>query len=355
MAEHVLAAVRVPEGYVAELDIAADRLPVLALRLEGRAVLLDHLGRVRDERLLLEQAHHALNIRLQGKNVRDVAGNLLDRLEDADGVRRKRGQRADQHQILEHKRAAARQHNRRRQRAEKHHKRNVHRAEPRRLHRGNAHILRDLLEFAAILILNDKRFRRARAHDALVVRARDPRIHLAHAAVPAQDAVLKPRREQRNHRHNQNDRRREARIEQEHRPEHAEHVEDRPQNIDRVPRNHARDPVGVAHDAGKQIPHRRDIIIGKRERLQMHKARPLHVAPHLHFNAHGAPRKQDYRQRLHADHARIQRGKARQSGGVPRLDKLVDRIPLKQRQRNVDAGAHHIEREHDKNQLTVRL
>ena len=344
--QHVLVAVRIAEGNVAEFDLAADRLPVLALGLKGRAVALDHLGRVRDQRLLVKQSHDALDVRLERQNIRDIPRDLLDRLEDAHRVGRERRERADQQKIGEHQRAAARENDRRGQRAEEHDKRDIHGGEPRRLHGGHAHILRHGLKLAAVLILDDERFRRARAHDPLVVRAGDPRIHLAHAAVPAQDSILKPAGQKRNHRHNEDDRRGQAGIEEEHCDKHAEHIEDCPQDIHHIPRDHARDTVGVAHDPGEQIAHRGHVVIRERERLQMHKAGALHVAPQAHFNAHGAACEQDDGQRLQHNHGGIRHREPRQAGVVPRLDEFIDRVPLEQRQSNVDAGAHKVQRQH---------
>ena len=45
------------------------------------------------------------------------------------------------------------------------------------------HLLRHFLEFLDVLVLDDERLARLRAHDALVVGAGDARVHLAHLSL----------------------------------------------------------------------------------------------------------------------------------------------------------------------------
>ena len=78
----------------------------------------------------------------------------------------------------------------------------------------------------------------------------------------------------------------------------------------------------------------------------MHKAGALHIPPQAHLNAHGTACEQDDRQCLQHDYPGICRREPRQAGSVSRLNELVDRIPLEQRQGNVDAGAHKVQRQH---------
>ena len=100
--EDVFAAVRVLEGDVLKLDFAFDRLPVFLFRLEGGAVFGDDFGGVLDHRLFIQQVHDPLDVRLGGNQFRDVGGEVLDRLEDADRVGRKGRQGPERHQAAQH-------------------------------------------------------------------------------------------------------------------------------------------------------------------------------------------------------------------------------------------------------------
>ncbi len=142
----------VVEPVVVELDVAPDVRPVFAARLEAVAESFDDLGRIRDLRLRLQHAHHALCRRLRrlqiGKDARDVA----DRLEDAGGILHKRRQRADGDQLrhVEHVLSALPEHQRRRHRAQTGDDRHEQRAQHRGADGGRAHDPRQLREFLAV-------------------------------------------------------------------------------------------------------------------------------------------------------------------------------------------------------------
>ena len=94
VAEHVLAAVRIAEGYVPEFNVAAYRLPVFALRVQGVAVFFHDLGRVLHERLGVEQPGDALDAGLDAYEFGYVFRHQLHGLEDAHGVSGEGGERA---------------------------------------------------------------------------------------------------------------------------------------------------------------------------------------------------------------------------------------------------------------------
>lgn len=92
-----------------------NRLPVLRLGKQRVAVFFNHLGRIGHVRSFVKQGAHALNIDLQGQNLRQQPGQVLDRLKYADGIGGEGGQGAKQHQMLMHHHPAAAEYDRRRQ------------------------------------------------------------------------------------------------------------------------------------------------------------------------------------------------------------------------------------------------
>ena len=318
--QHVLAAVRVAERDVAELDVAAQRLPVFALGVEGIAVAGDDLRRVGDLRLFVQQARHALNGGLQRDEFCDVRGRHLDRLENADGVGREGRERGDLQHLLLHHIAAAQQHDGHGRRGAEQHEGDIHGVQPRGTDAAVVHLLCQRTERGRVLLLDAEGLRRLRAGDALVERAGDAGVQLADAAVPVQDAILKIAREDGDDRHDDDNDKGELPVEQQHRGERAEHIEHGPEDIRQVPRDHGGDARGVAHDAAEQIAHRRDVIERERQRLQVREEVRAHVAPGAHLDLHGVARKGHNGQGLQQDDAEIAQRVGQQARQRPGLD-----------------------------------
>ena len=208
------------------------------------------------------------------------------------------------------------------------------------------HLRRKLAEGAGHSLLDDEGLGRLGAGDALVERARDAGIQLAHLAVPVQDAVLEIGRQDSHDRHDQHHDQRELPVEDQHGHHGAGHVEQRPEDVREVPRDHAGDTVGVAHHAGEKITDRRDVIEGKGQRLQVVEEPLLHVAAEVHLDAHGVVAEPHDAQSLQNDQRQIHQRVGKQARGHTLFDKIADGIALHERQHHVHKGAKAVEGQH---------
>ena len=152
----------------------------------------------------------------------------------------------------------------------------------------------------------------------------------------------------RNGRNNQDNHQRQPPVEQQHRSEGAQHIEHGPEDIRQVPGNHAGDAVGVAHHAGENIAHRRDIVEGEGKRLQVGKEVAPQIPAHAHFNGHGVPGKQHHRQGLEQNHHQVEEAVGHNARQGASLDKVPDGVALQQRQRHIHRRTQGVEGEHSR-------
>ena len=105
--EDFLLPIRIVKRNVAKLDLPTDGLPILLVWVKYIAIALLYLRAINDLRLHIEQACHALNIRLHGDGLRNGARQLLNRLKNADCIRSEGGERANLDQVFLHHLPAA--------------------------------------------------------------------------------------------------------------------------------------------------------------------------------------------------------------------------------------------------------
>ena len=344
--QYILAAVGIAEGYIPELDLAPQRLPIFLFGVEGIAVFGLHLRGVLHLGLLVQQVGDPLDGGLQGDELGDVGRRHLDGLEDAHRVAGKGRQGGQLQHLVQHQIAAPQQHDGHRHGAEKQYQRDVNGVEPGGPDAGILHLGGELVKSVAGLVLHHQGLGGLGAGDAFVKGAGDAGVQLAHLSVPVEDAVLEISGEHRHDGHDEDDHQGQLPVEQQHGNKAAAHVKQRPQNIGEVPGDHAGDAVGVAHDPGQQIAHRGHVVEGKGQGLQMVEQLIPHIPAHEHLDAHGVPGKGHHRQRLQHDDRQIGQGIGPQALQRASLDKIADGVPLEQRQYHVHQGAYAVEHQH---------
>ena len=325
----------VGEGHVAELYVADDGLPVLALGMEGVAVLFAHGLAVAHIGFGVEQTGDALDVRLERYEHRKVLGKYLHRLEDAHGVGDEGRERAQaQHPVKAHVSALI-EHDGHGQRRAEEHQRDVYGAELFGLYAGIARLTGEVFKFLVVRALDDQGLGGLGAHDALVEGARDAGAELAHAAVPVQDAVLEIRRQQRHDGHHEYDHDGELPVEQQHRYEHEDEVAQRPEHIREVPGEHARDAVRVVHHAADEVADGRDVVEGEGELLQMCEEPAPEVAAEVHLDAHRDVAEAHDRERLHQNRGKVGDGEGPEAAQRAGLDEVRHGVALEERKRSV--------------------
>ncbi len=110
MFQDIFVSVRITKGHVPKLDIPFYRFPVFGFSHKAVPIFFHHLGRILDGGHLLQQSGDPLDIGLSGDNIRQNAGDLLDRFEDTHRIGGKRRQGTDFHQTLHGQVSAAGKH-----------------------------------------------------------------------------------------------------------------------------------------------------------------------------------------------------------------------------------------------------
>ncbi len=344
--QHVFAAVGVAEGHVPELNIAFQRLPVFPLGMEHIAVPFNDFRSVRNLRLFIHQTRHTLNGSLQGDKLRNIGGGHLDWLKDAHGVGGKGGEGSNLQNMLRHHIAAPQQHDCHRHGGEKQNQRDIHGVQPGGADTRVMHGSCQLAEVFRALLLDAQGFCGFRTGNAFVKGAGNLGVDFAHLPVPVQNAVLEIAGQNGDGRHDENDHQRQLPVQQQHGSKRAQHIKQRPQNIRHIPRQHTRNAVGIAGDAGEHIAHGRDIIKRQRQGLQMGEKVSAQILANIHFNLHGVVAESHNRQRLRHNGKKIAKAVGKQSPQGVRLNKILNGIPLKQWQQHVNQGAKPVENKH---------
>ena len=131
------------------------------------------------------------------------------------------------------------------------------------------HFAGQIVEFLLDLVLNDQRFGRLRAGDALVERAGDLRVLLAHAAVKKDELFLEIRAREHQHRHNDHHTQRQLPVERKHHHDRQQQIRDVPHSLHQAPGQCACNAVGIGHDARVGIADAVLVEIREGQRLQM--------------------------------------------------------------------------------------
>ena len=278
MLENVLVAVGVAEGHVFELDIAVQLLPVFLFGAERVAVLLHDLRRILHIGLCLHERGEALDVDLHVHKAGERLHEPLDRLHHALRIVHKHGERADEHHALARDDAAAPEDERERERGSERCCGNEDRAEVHRADADLFHVGGQLVEFLLHLILNDERFRRRRAGDALVEGAGDAGVFLAHLPVEEHELLLEVHGRDRHDRHDHEHAQCHLPVKDEHHNDGAHEICRMPHALGHAPGERARNAVGIGHDARVDIADAVLVEVGERKRLQMVEALALEIA-----------------------------------------------------------------------------
>ena len=91
------------------------------------------------------------------------------------------------------------------------------------------------------------------------------------------------------------------------------------------------------------ISHRRFIVIGQGQLLQMDKAGPLHVAGQVHLYDHRLPGKDDGADRLEENRPHVDRGKLHRALRRHPHHEMVDRVLLVQRENDINDRGNRVE------------
>ena len=352
-------ALLIGEAHVIERHFAADRLPVLAPRVQDVPVLLHDLGRIDHLRGRVEQRNDAFGGGLRVLQLRKDARQLLDRIEHLRRIRDKRHERA--HRDRAHKgglplqRACAAQHQRKAgaDGAHRDHQREERGAQQRSADGDAPHVPGQLVELARVLFLAHERLGRHRAHDALVERAGDAAVLLARLPLVEQDAFLQKHADHRQRRGDRNDHEREPPVERKDRDDAAGHIEQRVQHVHKAPGDHLGQAPHVRNHARHQIAHGRPVVERKGQVLQLFKRfLPDGIGNgHLHL-----ARTRDEHKRTHPLHGH-ERGvhgrKAPQPVRGFRRDERVDGIAREQRVRHVHERHDHKRQQNDRDKAAV--
>ena len=103
------------------------------------------------------------------------------------------------------------------------------------------------------------------------------------------------------------------------------------------------------------IPHRRCIIIGKRKRLKMLKLRPLQIFSHIHFDYGCRMYGNVYAERLKNDHSHIHQSKHTDSVFCVRHNKVIDRVTLEKRNKNIHSCKQNVQSQCDQKVFFIRF
>ena len=171
--KHLLA-ILIAEGDVLKVDVADKLGPVFLLGMEIVAEDGLHLGAVNDIRFGFQQGNHAFCRGLGGLQLREDAGDIAHRLEEADGVVDKHLQRADGHHrahdfhAMDDGRTALPQRIGGAKRADRHHNGQEQRAQRRRTDGGLLHVGRNSVELLNVEVFTHKGLGGLCAVDALI-------------------------------------------------------------------------------------------------------------------------------------------------------------------------------------------
>ena len=194
-------------------------------------------------------------------------------------------------------------------------------------------------EFAGVFFLAYQRFRGLRAHDALVERAGDPGIGLAHLAVVLQNLLLKDHRHHGDDRHDRQHHQRQTRAQGEHVNRGHDDVAHAPRKVDQPPADGVAQSLGVAAHAGDQVADGRLVVKRERQLLKPAEADFADVVRHARFNAAGREAEDENQRHLRQNHQRVANGEAREA--LQRLvgDEGIDGFRRQKRDFHVDARA----------------
>ena len=347
--QHVFRAVGVVEGHVLKGDVAKERLPVLPLGREGGAVLLHHFGAVGDFGLQLQQGGDPLDVGLGGDEVGDGAGQGLHRVGDAQGEVHKDGQLANANRAPQHHVAAAGEDKGHGQGGEEADDGHVHGVEQHRPHGGLPHAGGDFLEGGGVLVLDDQGLGGLGAGDALVVVAGDVRVDAPHLPVDFQNLFLEVQRQQGDDGHHHNHQQGQLPVDGQHHRHRADDVGGAPEDVHQAPGEHRANLVGVAHHPGHNGAHRRGVVVGEGEALQVDKELLLQIPAQVHLHLQAQAGQEDGANHLDEHHGEVEHGKAEHALAGVGGDKGVHRVAGEQGVGDVAGGAgqhHHHQRQH---------
>ena len=349
--QHVLAAVGVAEGDVLELDIAVERLPVFLLRVEGVAVFLRDFRRVAHVGLGLHELGEALDVDLHVDERRDDLHEPLHRLHHALRVVHEHGERTDEHHAVFRDDAAAPEDDRQRDGGGEGRRRHEDTAEVHGAHAHALHLAGEAVKLALDLILDHERFGGLRAGDALVERAGDARVLLAHPAVEKDELLLEIRARDDEDRHDHHHAQRQMPVEHEHHDDGEQQIRDVPHALHESPGQRACDAVGIRHDAGVDVTDAVLVEIGERERLQVVEGLALEIPADVELDLARAVGRDVVRGRLDEHDQNVEGQEAADAVHGLLGDKMVDGVLLEQGDDRVHGAAdpahgHHPEKQH---------
>ena len=335
VAEHLFLAVRIAEAHVLKGNIALDRLPVFLFRVKTGAVFFNHFRAILNSGFQFQQVGHPLDIGLNGNKVGDNLSQPLDRFKDIQRIVDEHRQCTDLQCLGHIEGSALYQHKANRQRAEKHNDGNIQGVEHSRPHGILPHILGNFRELPQVLVFDNQRFTGSRAGNPLVIRPGNIGIDAAYPAVDCQNPFLENHSDNGNQGNNGDNGQRQLPVDKEHGDHTSQHKGGCPENIHQTPREHGADLIGITHGTGHDGAHRRDIIIGKAQGLQMIEHRPLQIPSQIHFHPQGQTAEKHRTDGLQGQNHKIEDGKRPDSLHGLGNDKGIDGIALKQRIGNI--------------------
>ena len=355
MLQHVLTAVRIAEGDVLKFNIAIQRLPVFLFRVEHVAVLLCNLRRVAHVGFGLHELCEALDVDLHVDERGNDLYEPLHRLHHALRVVHEHGERTDEDDAVSCDDAAAPEDDCQRDGRSEGRRGHEDAAEVHSAHAQALHFTGQAIKFLLDLVLDDQRFCRLRAGDALVEGAGDLRVLLAHLAVEEDELFLEIRAGNDQHRHDDHNAQRKLPIEHEHHDDSQQEVRDIPHALHHAPGQRACDAVGIGHDARMHIAHAVLVKVGERECLQVVECLALEIAADIKLHPARTVGGNIVGGRLDDHDQNIQGEEAADAVHRPVCDEMVDGMLLEEWNDNVHAAADRTHQDHPEKQHPVGL